>query len=47
MRIFNPRGQTIHIHQLFADLPGNIGQGRPSGHHTDLLREDQARLQPT
>ena len=40
MRIFDSRGQTIYTDQLFTDLPRNISQSRPSGHHTDLLREN-------
>ena len=40
MGIFDSCGQTIYIHQLFTDLPGNISQSRPRRHDTDLLRED-------
>ena len=46
VRILNPGGQTVHTHQLLADLPRDIGQIGKRRHNTDLLRENQARIQP-
>ena len=40
VRIFDSRGQAIYTHQLFTDLPRDIGQIRKRRHDTNLLRED-------
>jgi hypothetical protein len=47
VRIFNAGSQTLHIHQLFPHLPGNIGQSRPRRHGTNLLREGHTCLKPS
>ena len=45
MRVFDPRGQTIDIDQLFADLPGYVSEIRKRRDDANLLRENQAGLQ--
>ena len=44
VRIFDPRRQSIHTHQLFPDLLGNVRQSRPRRDYANLLRENQAGL---
>src|SRR5688500_1296426 len=47
MRVLDSSRETIHIDQLFANLPGDISQIREGRHNPDLLGKDWTCLKPT
>ena len=47
MRILNAAGQTLDVHQLFANLLGHVGEIGKCCDDTNLLRENYAGWKPS